>query len=225
MSEAGSVQLRIDSKRSLRRTQAKKPKESQSFDRCQTPKYALDPLLLYIPKNFTIWESACGDGNLVRGLTDSGYKVIATDILTGQNFFRWQPPQWDIQLTNCPYSVKLEWLEHSYILGKPFALLLPVELLGVGKAQRMFERFGIEIVLLSGRVNFQTVNTNFAKSNAWFPTAWYTWGLGIGQPITYGKITKRPDSQLPLFAPGVHPEYILSLSKGLSKGAGREGEE
>ena len=191
-------QLRIDSKRELRQTQKQRPGESQTFDQCQTPIYALDPLLPYLRKDWIIWESAAGDGNLAQGLMDSGLKVIATDILEGQNFFTYKPPIFNVQVTNPPYSIKLDWLKRSYEISKSFALLLPVELLGVGAAQKLFEQYGIEVILLNKRVNFQTVNTTFSKSNAWFPTAWYTWGLNIGQPISYGKLVKRPDSQMPL---------------------------
>lgn len=73
---------------------------------------------------------------------------------------------------------------------------MPVECLGVGKAQQLFEQYGIEVILLNKRIDFQTVNTSFAKSTAWFPTAWFTWGLKIGHQITFAKITKRPNEQM-----------------------------
>lgn len=193
-----ATQHRIDTKRSLRRTQAQNPNQSQGFDQCQTPVYALDPLFAYLPKDKIIWESAAGQGNLVTGLRDAGYSVIASDILTGQNFFKWQPERFDVMITNPPYSIKLLWCERAFQLGKPFALLLPVEILGVGGAQRLFERYGIEIILLDKRVNFQTINTSFEKSSAWFPVCWITSGLNIGQQITYSKLTKRPAAQLTL---------------------------
>lgn len=195
----------VHARRTMKRSQKKNPNESGNFDRNQTPVYALEPLLLFIPSSWVIWESACGDSNLVRGLRKLGYRVIATDILYGQNFFTYQPAPYNVQLTNPPFSVKLKWLIHSYSLGKPFALLMPVDFMGGGAAQRLFEQFGIEIILLNKRVDFETCNTSFAKSSAWFSTCWYTWGLNIGQPLSYGKILKRPDSQLPLFPQGDPP--------------------
>lgn len=178
--------------------QHKKVPTSKAADLCQTPQYAIDPLLAYLQSN-VIWESAAGQGNLALAFQERGFKVISSDILTGQDFFKWQPAAWDVQISNPPFSCKLAWLARSYQLGKPFALLLPVEFLGVGAAQKLFARYGIEVILLNRRVNFQTVNTTFAKSNAWFPTCWYTFGLNIGQQITYGQITKRPDEQLTMF--------------------------
>ncbi|MBN1430421.1 MAG: hypothetical protein JXB07_18775, partial [Anaerolineae bacterium] len=46
--------------------------EPQGFDDCQTPPYALDPLLPYLSHEWTIWEPARGDGQLVETLLDAG---------------------------------------------------------------------------------------------------------------------------------------------------------
>jgi hypothetical protein len=179
--------------------QHKKVPTSNAADLCQTPGYAVDPLYQHIKPHWVIWESACGECNLVNALRSKGYQVFASDIFNGQDFFKYRPSRFDMILTNPPFSRKLEFIARCYQLGKPFALLLPVEFLGVGAAQKLFARFGVEIILLNRRVDFQTINTTFAKSNAWFPVAWFCWQLGIGQQITYGQITKRPDSQLTMF--------------------------
>lgn len=183
----------------------KKVPTSKVADLCQTPAYALEPLYPYIKPNWVIWESACGECSLVNALRSGGYQVFASDIFNGQNFFEYQPSHFDMILTNPPFSVKVEWLVRCYELGKPFALLLPVEVLGVYSVQRLFKKFGIEILLLNRRVDFATVNTSFAKSSSWFPTAWFCSGLNIGQQITYTTITKRPDSQLTMFRDAASP--------------------
>lgn len=177
----------------------KKVPTSKAADLCQTPAYALDPLYEYLKPDWVIWEPAAGECNLVNALRSRGYQVFAGDIFNGQNFFEYRPGHFDMILTNPPFSVKVEWLARCYELDKPFALLLPVEVLGVYSVQRLFKRFGIEILLLNRRVDFATVNTSFAKSSSWFPVAWFTNGLNIGQQITYANITKRPDSQLTMF--------------------------
>lgn len=171
---------------------------SKAADLCQTPAYALDPLYPFLNPSWVVWEPAAGLCSLVSGLQSKGYKVFASDITTGRDFFQFKPGRFDMILTNPPFSLKLKWLERCYLLGKPFALLLPVEILGVGAAQRLFEACGVEVILLSKRVDFATVNTSFEKSSAWFPTAWITSGLNIGQQITYGKIVKRSNQQMTL---------------------------
>lgn len=172
--------------------------KSAKYDRCQTPYYALDPLLPHLPAEWIYWEPACGDGHIVAKLESNGLKVQATDILDGHNFFDWQPDRWHCQITNPPYSVKYDWLARSYQLGKPFALLLPVETIGAATAQKLFNRHDLEVVFLNKRVNFKMPDQGYNGGGAQFPVAWFTWGLDIGQQITFAKISYYPDNQLSL---------------------------
>lgn len=155
-----------------------------------TPPYALTPLYAYLPKSWVIWESACGQGHLSRGLQDNGFEVVSTDIQQGFDFFTYEPIHFDMIITNPPFSCKLQFLERCYRLAKPFALLLPVEVLGVASIQRLFDQYGVEIILLNQRVNFATINTSFEKSAAWFPVCWVTSHLFIGKQLSFGKIIK-----------------------------------
>lgn len=169
---------------------------SNEFDRCQTPAYALDPILPYLFGR--IWECASGEGNLSNALLKSGFEVISSDILTGQNFFKWQPESFDCIVTNPSYSSKFEFLERCYQLKKPFALLLPVETLGANKAQKLFTGGGVEIIFMNKRVNFKMPRKGLNGAGAWFPVAWFTNWLNIGQQMTFSKIEYRNENQMQL---------------------------
>lgn len=166
-----------------------KPKKNQTDipakDRCQTPAYGVTPLLPYLPKDAVLWESAAGEGFLAAALVAAGHRAVLSDVLTGQNFFHYQPGAWDVQVTNPPYSLKFAWIKHSYELGKPFALLMPVEAIGAQTAQRLFSRYGVEVIWLDKRVNFKMPNTGWDGAGAQFPVAWFTWGLNIGTQMTF----------------------------------------
>lgn len=172
-------------------------KKPSGYDSCQTPWYALPPLIPYLPLHWTIWEPAAGKGYLVEALQDNWYETIASDMLTGQDFFEWQPDaHWDAIVTNPPYSLKPEWIERCYELGHPWALLMPVETLGAWEDQEQFEARGIEIVLLDKRIDFGMPNIGFEDSHSQFPVAWFTWGLNIGKTLTYGRVPKPTKKQL-----------------------------
>ena len=167
-----------------------KPKQNYKagpMDRCQTPDYALTPLLKFLPWPCLVWESAAGEGWLVKALKDHYFKVYATEIDTGVDFFNQTIPLGDIQVTNPPYGNKFKWLEHSYDLEIPFALLLPVETLGAQKAQTLFEKYGIEVLVLDKRIDFKMPSKGW-KGQAQFPVAWFCWGLRLGQSIRYGHV-------------------------------------
>ena len=177
------------------------PALSKGFDRCNTPAYALDPLLPFIRPEWIVWESAAGTGNLCEALAHHTQAIIGTDIHgthadPPRNFFDWQPAAFDAIVTNPPYSIKFDWLERCYDLGKPFALLVPVETIGAKAAQTLMERHGCELLLLNRRVNFEMPNKGYGGS-AQFPVLWLCWQM-LPAPIVYGKITQRHDQQLRL---------------------------
>jgi hypothetical protein len=155
----------------------------------QTPFYGVIPILKYIPKNWTIWECAAGNGNLVAGFRDREYKVIGSDIHTGQDFLNYIPDeQFDCIITNPPYSLKQQFLQRAYELGKPFAFLVPLTSFESKKRQDLFRKFGLEVILLDGRIDFETPSG--AGSSAWFATAWFTNGLNIGKQLTFEHLDK-----------------------------------
>lgn len=167
--------------------------EAKGFDCCQTPSSAAKTLQRFIPPGKIIWESAAGTMRmLVKGIQEylSPHSVIATDIQddTSYNFFDYSPNIWDIQITNPPYSIKYHWLKRSYELGKPFALLLPVETIGAKKAQTLMKEYGAEIILLSKRINFYMPDKGLTGGGAQFPTLWFTYGLNIGRDISFAEV-------------------------------------
>lgn len=170
-------------------------------DRCFTPDYGVDPILPYLKTKWVIWESAAGNRHITRYLQSQGFAVTSSDLADGPeyNYFRYQPARWDCQVTNLPYSIKAEWLERAYHLRKPFAFLMPNECEGTEQIHRLFRKHGIEILRPNKRIDFETENTRFEDSSSWLATSWYTYGLGIGQTLTWVTITKRPQGQIPMW--------------------------
>ncbi len=177
------------------RNQAIDPHKSDPRDRCYTLAYAVEPLLPYLPAG-TIWEPAAGAGHLVRALQAAGRSVYASE-KHGENFFTHAPPfSWAAQVTNPPFSSKYHWIEHSYALGKPWALLLPLETIGAWSAQRLFRKHGVEMLILNKRVNYyMPVKGILGSAN--FPSAWFCWKV-LPAPIVYGDIQPRAEGQLRL---------------------------
>ena len=95
-------------------------------DECYTPTYAVQPILKYIPKNWTVWcPCDTEDSNFVKMIEANGNKVIHSHIESSQNFFTYQPDEhWDCIITNTPFTNKRAYFERALDLGKPFALLM-----------------------------------------------------------------------------------------------------
>ena len=169
----------------------KPPSRHGSPDDFQTPPIALAPLLPWLKPEWTIWECAAGQGLLVRAMK-STHIVIASDILTGQDFLTWRPAgPWDCIVTNPPYSLKQKFLERCYQLRKPFALLLPLTTFETPKRQSLFARYGVQVIFLDKRINFVTPSGN--GSGSWFATAWFTWGLDLPKDLMFARVPEQLD--------------------------------
>ena len=183
----------------------RKPKSNRgggSVNACQTRSYALDPLLPYLPRQWTIWESAAGEGYLARALRRSGYNVVESDITRGQDFFAYRPTiAVDAVVTNPPFNpnqIKSDWMQRCCDLGLPWANLMPVDTIGSASAQKIIERCNVEIIYMDKRINFKMPNKGWSGKSQ-FSSAWFTCGLGIGRQMTFAHIAITDEDQPPLF--------------------------
>lgn len=170
------------------------PLQQGHSDNFQTPPLALVPLLPFLKPDWLIWEAAEGEGNLTRGLEAEGFKVIGSDILSGQDFLRWEPSQFDCVITNPPFSLKLQFLERAYQLRKPFAFLLPLTALETEKRQKLYKEFGLQVILLNKRINFKTPCGK--GSGSWFATMWLTNWLNLPQQLVFRDISSSKQLEM-----------------------------
>ena len=102
---------------------------TSSGDECYTPFYAVEPLLEFLPKDKIIWCPFDEEWSAFYQLfLKHGYSVIRSSLAEGQDFFRYEPENWDILVSNPPFSKKDEVLKRAFSFNKPFALLLPLSL-------------------------------------------------------------------------------------------------
>lgn len=179
-------------KNKIKRCTLSKIMKQNSPDGFQTPSKALLPIIPYLKKEWIIWECACGKGNLVRKLKKKGFNVFGTDInmtTDGRfNFFKYKPKIFHCIITNPPFSKKNEFIEKCYRLNVPFALLLPLAALETRKRQRYWKR-GLQLFILDERLHFEIPEKN-KKSNSWFASAWFTYGLNLPKDIMF--IERKP---------------------------------
>lgn len=127
-------------------------------DEVFTPFYAVEPLLEFVPKSKIIWCPFDEEWSAFYQLfSENGYQVIRSCLKDNQDFFYYEPEQWDILISNPPFSKKNEVLKRTYSFEKPFALLLPTNSI---QSKKRFEIFRNDIQLLAfdARVDYHTRN-------------------------------------------------------------------
>ena len=87
-----------------------------------------------------------------------GFNCVKSHIDDGKDFFKYEPDEWDIIISNPPYSIKDAIIERVYNLNKPFALLLPLDSL---QGKRRYECFknGVQLLSFDNRIGFHRLHS------------------------------------------------------------------
>ena len=68
----------------------------KSSDEQYTPAYAVAPIIKYIPGNKIVWcPFDTEHSEYVLALKAAGIRVVHSHILTGEDFFVYEPEEWD----------------------------------------------------------------------------------------------------------------------------------
>ena len=138
-------------------------------DECYTPNSALIPLLEYLDKHKTYYDCTSGiSSNIVNFFNENEFKCKSS---MNRDFLTDTFNDYDIIITNPPYSKKDKFLKKCYEIGKPFALLLPVSALQGQNRGEMFSKNGIEILALNKRIDFT------GKGSPHFGVAWFCYKI------------------------------------------------
>lgn len=106
--------------------------ENGGGDEQYTPRYWVEILLPHIQhlKDKIIWcPFDKKDSEFVKVLTENWFNVTYSHLENWQDFFEYEPENWDIIISNPPYQNKRKFLERCLDFNKPFALLLPLNIL------------------------------------------------------------------------------------------------
>jgi len=138
-------------------------------DECYTPNNALEVLLPYLDKSKTYYEATSNiSSNIINCAKNNGYTFLSSN---GKDFLQDDLPTFDGIITNPPYSIKDKFIAKCYELNKPFALLLPVTAIQGKFRGKLFNQYGIELLVINSRVDFT------GKGSPHFGVAWFCYKI------------------------------------------------
>ncbi len=85
-------------------------------DECYTPLAGVLPILKYIPKNKTIWcPFDTEKSEFVKEISKIN-PVVFSHIDAGQDFLTYEPKEWDVIISNPPFTNKKNTLREQSVL-------------------------------------------------------------------------------------------------------------
>lgn len=129
-------------------------------DECYTPRNAVALVLEFLEpfRDKIIWcpFDTC-DSQFVKVLTEKGFNVVYSHLNTGQDFYEYEPKDWDLIVSNPPFTNKRKIFERCIKFEKPFCLLMSMVWLN---DTAPFEVFGeyLQLLAINGRVEYLDAN-------------------------------------------------------------------
>ena len=137
-------------------------KTDKASDEVYTADFAVKPLLQYLTlfqqskgREITIWcPFDLEDSEYVRVFQENDFQVIRSHIDEDKNFFFYEPDNYDVIISNPPFSIKDDIIKHLDELGKPYAILLPIPAL---QGQKRFPYMkDCQALIFDKRINYYT---------------------------------------------------------------------
>ena len=166
-------------------------------DECYTPYYAVKPILKYIPKDAIVWCPFDTDkSEFVKQISNTN-KVEYSHINNGQDFFEYEPDDWDIMLSNPPFTNKRKYFERALSFNKPFALIMTNTWLNDSAPKQLFKDKDLQLLMFDKRMKF---NSPDGRSNdkITFSSSYYCWNFLPKQIIMEELHITNSKARLPL---------------------------
>ena len=185
---------------------------SGNNDECYTPDYAVKPILKYIPEGATVWCPFDTEASEFVRLISKQNKVIKSHLDDGQDFLQWQPSEdWDVIVSNPPFSNKRKFFERALSFNKPFALIMTNTWLNDSTPKILFHDKDLQLLMFDKRMEF---NQSDGKVNnkITFSSSYYCWNF-LPKQIIMHKLVKPTRQVVPAYQ--VSQEIVTPLTEML----------
>ena len=140
-------------------------------DECYTPYYGVEPILEYIPSDSIVWcPFDTEDSEFVQQIRKTN-KVVFSHIKNGEDFFEYEPNEWDIIISNPPFSNKRDFFERALSFNKPFALIMTNTWLNDAAPKQLFKNKDLQLLMFTQRMLFlqgNDVNEKITFSSSYY---------------------------------------------------------
>ena len=145
-------------------------------DECYTPRYAVVPILGYIPDGAIVWcPFDKADSEFVKHISKT-HRVVYSHLDYGQDFYTYEPEAWDVLVSNPPFTNKRQIFERALSFGKPFALVMSNTWLNDAAPKQLFLEKELQLLMFDKRIKFISPDGR-PNSKITFSSSYYCWNF------------------------------------------------
>jgi len=143
-----------------------------SNDECYTPRYWVEPIVKYLPKDKIIWcPFDTNNSEFVKVLREKWFHVVHSHISEWKDFFTYEPKEWDIIISNPPFTGKREIFDRVLSFWKPFALIMTNTWLNDSAPKQLFKDKDLQLLMFDKRIKYNDDN------KITFSSSYYCWNV------------------------------------------------
>ena len=159
----------------------RKKQEFHNDDQYNTTPEIWEMIAHLIPKDKILFEAFLKDNWSSKSaiiLRDMGFNVVGNPTI---DFFG-ELPEYDIIVSNPPYSIKKKIFERLAVLDKPFILILPISTI-TKQYVKVLERDKVQMIIPSKRMQFEKAGVELSR--CWFDTCFLCYKINLERDITF----------------------------------------
>lgn len=166
-------------------------------DECYTPPYGVTPILKYIPKDALVWCPFDKPGSEFVKQIGEKNQVVYSHIDYGQDFLTFEPLQWDVIVSNPPFTNKRKFFERALSFNKPFALIMTNTWLNDSAPKQLFKDKDLQLLMFDKRMKFHSPDGR-PNNKITFSSSYYCWNFLPKQIIMEQLIIPKSTSEAKL---------------------------
>ena len=159
----------------------RKKQEFHNDDQYNTTPEIWEMIAHLIPKDKILFEAFLKDNWSSKSaiiLRDMGFNVVGNPTI---DFFG-ELPEYDIIVSNPPYSMKKKIFQRLAVLDKPFILILPISTI-TKQFVKVLERDKVQMIIPSKRMQFEKAGVELSR--CWFDTCFLCYKMNLERDITF----------------------------------------
>lgn len=156
-------------------------------DECYTPVYAVKAITPHLDKSKIIWcPFDKEDSHFVTELQAAGFTVTYSHIDYEQDFYEYEPDNWDVIVSNPPFSRKRQIFERALSFGKPFALIMSNTWMNDAAPKQIFKERGLQLLMFHERMKF--LNQDNSENKITFSSSYFCCDMWEGRDIKFASL-------------------------------------